>query len=59
MGRIKQNITELLTMEMSSISDTSLTDMTSLKSQVLSVNSTKKKKKKYRYMNLTSKYRVK
>ena len=46
MGRIKQNITELLTMEMSSISDTSLTDMTSLKSQVLSVNSTKKKKKR-------------
>lgn len=58
MGRIKQNITELLTMEMSSISDTSLTDMTSLKSQVLSVNSTKKKKKD-QYMNLTSKYRVK
>ena len=46
MGKIKQNITELLTMEMSSISDMSLTDMTSLKSQVLSVNSTKKKKKK-------------
>ena len=45
-------------MEMSSISDTSLTDMTSLKSQVLSVNSTKKKKKD-QYMNLTSKYRVK
>ena len=48
MGKIKQNITELLTMEMSSISDMSLTDMTSLKSQVLSVNSTKKKKKKKR-----------
>ena len=52
MGRIKQNITELLTMEMSSISDTSLTDMTSLKSQVLSVNSTKKKKRPIHEFNL-------
>lgn len=44
MGWIKQTSAELLTMEMSSTCDISLTDMTPLKPQLLSANSPKKKK---------------